>query len=194
MDAGTGTAAPPTRAALHEAALRYLARYAATEAGLRRVLERRIRRWARVAAEGTTSDDVADRAAAAREAARQVVARLVELGVVDDAAYAQTRAGRLRREGQSRRAAFADLRRRGVPTETARAALPGDPELELGAALALARRRRIGPFRSAPADREARLRERGVLARAGFGEATARQALGMTMDEAEARLARLRGI
>src|SRR5215218_4105656 len=38
---------PPTEAALHQAALAHLARFAASEAGLRRVLERRVDRWAR---------------------------------------------------------------------------------------------------------------------------------------------------
>jgi hypothetical protein len=36
-----GAGPPPDTATLHEAALDYLARYAATEASLRRVLERR---------------------------------------------------------------------------------------------------------------------------------------------------------
>ena len=38
---------PPDDAALHDAALAHLARYATTEANLRRVLGRRIDRWAR---------------------------------------------------------------------------------------------------------------------------------------------------
>ena len=37
----------PTRAKLHEAALAHLAKFSATEAGLIRVLDRRIARWAR---------------------------------------------------------------------------------------------------------------------------------------------------
>lgn len=182
-----GRATPPTRDALHEAALRHLSRYAATEAGLRRVLERRIARWARDAGE-----DASEEIAAARLSAREVVARLVEIGALDDAAYAETRSRRLRREGRSRLAVVADLRRRGVPAETAHAALPGDPELELAAALALARRRRIGPFRTATVPREGLLHERLVLARAGFSEHTALRALGLDMQEAEALLDRLR--
>ena len=41
---------PPDAASLREAALKYLARYATTEAGLRQVLHRRIDLWARQAA------------------------------------------------------------------------------------------------------------------------------------------------
>ncbi|NVN30925.1 regulatory protein RecX, partial [Endobacter medicaginis] len=36
---------PPSGHVLHEAALRHLARFAATRAGLLRVLDRRIARW-----------------------------------------------------------------------------------------------------------------------------------------------------
>ena len=43
--------------ALHEAALAHLARFSATEAGLRRVLGNRIRRWAREAAQSGHDPD-----------------------------------------------------------------------------------------------------------------------------------------
>ncbi len=70
---------PPDEAALHEAALAYLARFAATEATLTRALLRRIDRWARRS--GSTG---AAAQAAAGAAARGVVARLVAAGAVDD--------------------------------------------------------------------------------------------------------------
>ena len=56
---------PPDERDLHDAALDYLARYAATEVGLRRVLVRRIERWARRATR-CTRPTVAAQAAAAR--------------------------------------------------------------------------------------------------------------------------------
>jgi len=56
---------PPNAARLREAALAHLARFAATEAGLRRVLERRIARWARAAeAEGQAREAIAASTAA----------------------------------------------------------------------------------------------------------------------------------
>ena len=86
---------------------------------------------------------------------------------------------RLARTGRSRRAIGAHLAAKGVPAETARAALPDDPEAELDAALAYARRRRIGPFRAAEADADAWRREAAALARAGFARSgTARVADG----------------
>ena len=189
------TAGPsPDAAALHDAALTYLARYAATEAGLRRVLQRRVDRWARQARSlGGDADTIAHQVAAAQTAVREVVARLVAAGAVNDVAYAEARARSLMRAGRSHRAAAAHLAAKGVDAATARAALPGDHTSELAAALVLARKRRIGPFRTGEAPDEAgRRRELGVLARAGFPQDVARQALAMEPDQAETLVNRLR--
>jgi regulatory protein len=86
----------------------------------------------------------------------------------------------------------AHLAAHGVAKETAQAALPDDPAAELGAAVLLARRRRIGPFRRSEADSEIRRRELGMLARAGFPQPVAEAALDMPPDEAEALVLRLR--
>lgn len=188
----------PTRAALHEAALTHLARFAATEAGLVRVLDRRIGRWARRAGgEGVDPSVTEAAAAASRQAAREVARALVRSGMVDDAAYAEARARSLTRAGRSRRAVSAHLAAKGVPPELAQAALPA-PEAELAAALAYARRRRLGPFRP-PSDEgdggldpDARRREIGAMARAGFPQPVAQQALRMDRAEAEALVIRLK--
>ncbi len=173
----------PTPASLHEAALNYLARYAATEAGLRTVLNRRIDRWAR--ATRAASEDVA----ALKQHARTVAARCVSLGLVNDADYAQSRVSGLLRAGRSRRAVSARLAAKGVAESLVRDALPDDPEAELDAALVLARKRRIGPFRRAEdADPAEKRRELAMLARAGFPQAVAARALGMNTMEAEARI------
>ena len=198
-------ASPPdatrvSAAALHEAALAHLARYAATEAGLRRVLDRRIDRWAR-AQEGAAgaetpspigAEAVAETVAAARAAARAVVARLAAARALNDAEFAAARARSLTRAGRSRQAIAAHLAAKGVARETARAALPAEPEAELVAALIQARRRRLGPFRSDEADAAIRRKELGVLARAGFAQAVAVQALGTDRTEAEALIAQAR--
>jgi regulatory protein len=188
-----GVGPPPDRARLHGAALAHLARFATTEAGLRRVLERRIDRWARAAAAEKDQDEIAAAVAAARDAARAVVARLAASGAVSDAAFAEARARSLRRAGRSARAVAAHLAAKGVAAETARAVLPDDAEAELAAALAFARRRRIGPFRAGEApDADRRRRELGMLARGGFSQDTARRALATDLEEAEALVNRLR--
>jgi len=177
----------PTRAKLHEAALAHLARFSATEAGLVRVLDRRIDRWARRAAAEAPGEEPPD-AAPARAAAREAARALVQSGVVDDAAYAAGRARSLTRAGRSRRAIGAHLSQKGVPQEVAQAAMP-EPEAELAAALAYARRRRLGPFRRELPEgtelAEVRRKEIGALARAGFPQPVAQQALRMDRDEAE---------
>ncbi len=178
----------PSEAALHEAALAHLARYATTEAGLLRVLERRIARWRRSAS--GDAEALAAEEAAARVAVRRIVARLAAAGGVDDAAFARARAERLHRSGRSRRAIAAHLAARGVAAETARAALPEAPESELAAALTLARRRRLGPFRIAPPPAPGR--ELAMLARAGFSQAIAEQALAMSPEAALALVLRFR--
>ncbi|QYU69974.1 hypothetical protein J4558_07610 [Leptolyngbya sp. 15MV] len=59
---------PPDAAKLREVAIAHLARFAATEVGLRRVLIRRVDRWAREA-EAEGQPEVAGQAAASRAAA-----------------------------------------------------------------------------------------------------------------------------
>src|SRR5215472_5769392 len=106
--AQAGDQAAPHEASLHEAALRHLARYAVTEEGLRRVLDRRVDRWAWAA--GAEPETIAT----AKRAVRVVVARLVAAGAVDDAAFAAARARRLARSGHSRQGIAAHLAARGV--------------------------------------------------------------------------------
>jgi len=184
----------PDATTLHEAAVDYLARYAATEAGLRRVLDRRIERWARRAAIAAgDGETIAAQAAGARAVVDDVVARLVAAGAVNDAAYAESRSRSLLRAGRSRRAVVVHLATKGVDPATVRSVLPDDVQSELAAALVLARKRRIGPFRIGDKPDEAgRQRELGILARAGFPQDVARRALAMDVIQAETLVNQLR--
>lgn len=206
---------PPTDATLRDAGLAYLARYAATEAVLTRALGRVVDRWARRAmadgamahsatahdatGDGTVTgsaeaDAVAAQAAQARALVRGVVARLATAGAVSDSAFAESRTRSLVRGGRSRRAVAAHLAAKGVGGETARAALEAEETDELTAALVLARRRRIGPFRVGDGDARdgERLRELAVMARAGFSQAVASAALRMPREDADEAVMRLR--
>ena len=180
---------PPDEAMLRDAALTYLARYSSTQTGLLRVLGRRIARWARAA------DAPAEATEAPMQAARAVVAKLVALGVVDDAAFAAGRARSLHRSGRSRRAIAAHLQAKGVPASLAMP--PDDPAAELAAALLYSSRRRMGPFRraaisagsdAAAPEPDARQRDLARLARAGFPASVAGRALDLSADEAETLL------
>ena len=181
---------PPDERALHEAALTYLARYAASEAGLARVLHRKVDRWARLA-EGD-AEEIARRSAAARAKVAGVVGRLAASGVISDTAFAQSKARSLARAGRSRRAIGVALAKVGVPRPLAEDALPTDELAELAAALIHARRRRMGPWSTRAGDAQETGRHLASFARAGFGQSLARRALGYDRDEAESLIAGFR--
>ncbi len=180
----------PDAANLQAAALTHLARYAATQAGLSRVLQRRVDRWSRQA--GAEADAVAAVAARARSAIAALVQRLAESGAISDEAFAQSRVRSLARAGRSRRAIGAHLANKGVPGELAREAALDNPEHELAAALIHARKRRLGPWRKVEATPELRRRELANMARAGFQAAVAGRALRFDREEAEARIIQFR--
>jgi regulatory protein len=173
-------------AGLRELALDYATRYGGTTAAMARILDRRIHRWtqAMLAAEAPDPEAIAAQAAALRVTAGRVVASLASLGAVDDAAFAESRARRLRRSGRSRRAVLAHLGAKGVAAGLAGAAVPEDEAVEFAAALAFARRRRVGPFArdGVPEDHARALMAFG---RAGFSGTMARRALDCVPDEAE---------
>jgi len=173
----------PDATTLRAAALAHLARFAATQAGLTRVLERKVANWAHKSAE--PPERIAATAAQARACIPEIVRRLAESGAVSDAVFAQTRARALARSGRSRRAIGAHLAARGVPATLAAEALPADPSLDFVAALIHARKRRLGPWRKQEASPESLRRELGSLARAGFAHEVATRALRSGLDEAE---------
>ncbi len=184
------TSPAPDGGSLYQAALSHLARYAATEAGLRQVLMRRVDRWARLQ---PNPEAAAPAVAAAREAIEGVIRRLAEAGAVSDVAFAESRAKTLLRAGRSKRVVQARLVAKGVTSDVARAASETDADAELAAALVLVRKRRIGAYRSAEeADGSVRMKEMGLLARAGFSRDIAEQALATPRDEAERRIFELR--
>ena len=168
-DAIQAAAKPPTPERLHRRALRYLERFATTATHLRRVLLRRALRDA--AALGLDPEQVTREVEA-------VVARLTGAGLLDDALFAENRARRLVASGRSPAQIRAALAGKGLGAPAIEAALERvaqeQPDPELAAAIAFARRRRLGPW--GPADgRGARAeRELAALARAGFGYRVAR--------------------
>jgi regulatory protein len=166
----------PDGNSLYEAALNHLARYAATEIGLARVLARKVDRWVRA-----QEDDAVEAGLIAKAAIPAVIARVKAAGALNDQIFADSRARRLTREGKSRRAALAHLTAKGIKPADAEAALADDPARELAAACAFIKRRRAGAFGST-----ADLKVLGAMARAGYTQETARRALHLPLDEAEA--------
>jgi regulatory protein len=168
----------PDENRLYQTALKHLSRYSATEAGLARVLARKVDRWMRLdAGENVAPEEATAALKRAKDDIPAVIARLSAAGLLNDASFAASRAKRLTREGKSRRATLAHLAAKGVKG----VALPEDPERELAAACAYLRRRRAGPFGEAP-----ELKILAAMARGGFTQEVARRALRLDRDEAEA--------
>jgi regulatory protein len=182
---------PPDAGRLRDAALAHLARFGTTEAGLVRVLDRRVARWVRNQQQlGAPPERLAAQAAAAREAVRAVARSLVGSGVVDDSVFAESRARSLHRSGRSRRAISAHLAAKGVDPVLADAVLPDGADDELAAAVAFARRRRVGPFARNVGDETSAStapdpRVLAAFARAGFSRDVAERALSLSPEEAE---------
>ena len=156
---------------LERSALYYLERYAAPAGHLRRLLLAKVARSVRF--HGTDAE-------AGAEAVDELVARLTRAGLLDDADYAASRARSLMRRGASARAIRARLLHKGVAPALIDQALNGlaeeAREPELAAALAYARRRRLGPYRSGARD-ESRERDLAALGRQGFDLDTARRVI-----------------
>ena len=173
-------------AVLRALGLDYATRYGGTTASMARILDRRIQRWERamLSAGDADVDAVAGQVAVLKQTAAKVVASLAALGAVDDAAFAKGRARRLRRSGRSRRAVLAHLGAKGVAATLADAAAPEDEAAEFMAALAFARRRRVGPF-ARDGEPEDRMRALAAFGRAGFSGAMARRALECDPEEAQ---------
>ena len=152
---------------LEKAALFYLERYASSSQNLKAVLRRKV--W-RAARETEVDQDAADGWIDA------VVAKLLHAGLLDDRAYAEMRVLSLRRQGESARAIRMKLAAKGVDADTIARALDqaDDENDDLAAAIAYARRRRLGPFRASAQRQERRDKDMAALARKGFGLAICR--------------------
>ncbi len=171
---------PIDAALLEEWALAYVGRYASTAEHLRQVLRRRVRRRLALGGAGDREDG-----AAPGKLIDALVARYRKTGLVNDAAYAAGRARRGVTQGRSLRRIAAGLAAKGVGAADAAAAIASlrdetaDPDL--AAAIAFARRRRLGPFRTEGRPREPaelpmaefRRAELAAFARAGFTRRTA---------------------
>ncbi len=155
---------------LRNSALHYLDRYASSSAHLRRLLLAKVARSAR--AHGTDPQ-------AGAAAVDALIAEFLGAGVLDDARYAEDRALILFRRGASARAIRGALLAKGVASELIEPALERlgaeAAEPELAAALAYARRRRLGPYRSPQARAAMREKDLAALGRRGFGYGLARR-------------------
>jgi regulatory protein len=156
------------RPALERLALRYVERFATTRGRLTDYLKRKIRErgW-----EGETADPAA------------IAERFAELGYIDDRAYGEAKASAMARRGLGARRVAGALHQAGVKGDDAEAIAPGIADRALDAAVAFARRRRIGPFAEESADRPLREKQIGAMLRAGHSPTLARRIASMKPGE-----------
>lgn len=160
---------PMTKRRMENIAKFHVERFATTASQLQRVLLRRAERAARVHG-GERSEFTAW--------ADEIVTHMVRTGIVNDARYAADRTASLRRLGKSPGKIRNLLRTKGVDrklidqvlADTAVTITGNDAALE--AAVAYARRRRLGPFGEQNEDmdlkRKKATKDLSALARAGF--------------------------
>lgn len=164
---------------LRNAGLYYLQRFAASKAHFKTVMMRKVERSCRHHPE----QDI--------EECRAQVDKLADTfesaGLLNDALYTQGMVNSLRRRGLSRKAILAKMVYKGIAPDRTGQALQEhdndapDRDAELGAALMLAKRKKIGPFAvpGKPGDPQ---KDLARLARAGFSYETARRIMDMGKD------------
>jgi len=150
---------------LYKRALHYLERYAASSAGLRAVLQRSIKRHER------RGEEIP---AQAGQWIENVISKLQQAGYLNDKAFAETKLVSLRRAGNSTQKIRQKLMLKGVESGLMDEVLAADESNDRQAAIAFARRRRLGPFATTRRD-ELRDKHLAALARAGFALSLARQ-------------------
>ena len=170
----------PNPRSLSMAALDYLARFAASEQGLRQVLTNRVARAAR-----DNPDWAQDRDAIARlhSEIETIIETHKKSGAVNDAAFAEIKVTSLRRQGRSKRVIEQKLAQKGVRGDVLAKAFAQHDDgrapdaVDYAAAMALARRRKLGPYRTVADDTDRRRKEFATLARAGFSSSIAQRVL-----------------
>lgn len=161
--------APLDGARLEELALAYVARFATSAGRLAAYCRRKLReRGYAGQEEGGPPPDVAG-----------LVARFVAKGFVDDAGFARAKSAGLLRRGYGARRVGEALRADGIAEQLREEMAPGEAARR-EAAVAYARRRRLGPFAREPLDRTDRAtheKQLAALLRAGHDSAHARHVL-----------------
>lgn len=159
-------ARPLNNADLRQFALTYVSRYATSRHKLADYLRRKLRErgW-----DGEAEPPV-----------DALVAELAENRFVDDRAYAGMKADGLTRRGYGPRRVRQALDAAGIEEDDAAEALQGAEADSMAAALAYAKRRRLGPFSTHPDDPDRRRKALAAMLRAGHAYLTARRILDLS--------------
>ena len=159
---------PLDEAALKQLGLAYVARFATSRGKLADYLRRKLR-------ERGWGDDGEPPIAA-------IVDWAAEAGFIDDQAYALSKARSLGDRGFGERRVVMALRAAGIEEDDGQAARDLARESGDEAALRYARRKRIGPFASGPADRRESDKALSAMIRAGHPFELAKRILSLPPD------------
>lgn len=140
-------------------ALAYVAKFSTSAAKFERYLVRKLR-------ERGWEDD-------GEPPVRATVERYVELGYIDDEAYARMKSGGLLRRGYGARRVRDALCHDGIAEQLRDEVAPNEIAAR-EAAIAYARRRRFGPFGVEPLEADRREKQIAAMVRAGHGFGAAR--------------------
>ncbi|MCC6597931.1 MAG: RecX family transcriptional regulator [Alphaproteobacteria bacterium] len=170
-----------TESYLHNAGLYYLQRFAASSAQFRRIMLRKVKR----SCDFHNDQDPAHCAALVDA----LVIKFEKAGLLGDQIYTRGAVTSLRRRGKSKRHILGRLKTKGIEPALALEELTlhdnehfNDPALaEHQAALAHARKKKLGPFRIS--DKMTPEKELASMARAGFSYETARSVLNLDAEE-----------
>lgn len=173
---------------LYNSGLAYLQRFPASTPHFRRIMGRKIDRSCNYHKEQSREDCLA--------LLETSIAQFERMGLLNDEAYLSGMINSLRRRGLSTQAILSKLGQKGLTQDAIKAALghhdaaTGTENPDLTAAILLARRKKIGPYRRG--ETGDRNKELAALARAGFGFDIAQKTLDMTTEESEEILANSR--
>lgn len=153
---------PLDPARLRDLALSYVARYATSSAKLERYLARKLRErgW--------------DENEQAQPDIQGLVSRYAELGYIDDEGFARSKSASLMRRGYGKRRVEQALGQDGISPLMREDVAPAEAELR-HAALALAKKRRFGPFGKEAPDPARREKQVAAMLRAGHDLDSARK-------------------
>jgi len=160
---------PLDAASLERLALHYVERFATTRGRLSEYLRRKLRErgWADGASAAPDPDALAQ--------------RLADLGYIDDRGFAEARAASMQRRGLGARRVAGAFRADGIEDSDADAVAPAIADRGVDAALAYARRKRLGPYgdpdRVQGDDRAVRQKQLAAMIRAGHSFELARKIL-----------------
>ncbi|MBS3961719.1 MAG: RecX family transcriptional regulator [Sandarakinorhabdus sp.] len=165
---------PLDPAALDAIAVRHVERFQTTRARLVRLLRQKLRE------RGWVEDGPAPEP-------EQIADRMVELGYISDAAFAEARTRGLQRRGMGLARVRASLSAHGVGQEDSARAMAAHRPVR--AALDFARRKRLGPFGPPATEQKTRERQFAAMVRAGHPPRLAHDILrAETVEAAEAML------